>query len=144
MMRVRRLDLYILNEFFFSFLVAFSFFFFIFFVNQLLVMAEEIFSRHVAFGDVLLFILFSLPSIVALAFPFGSLVGGLMAAGVPVIAMDMGSCREVILDGQTGYLVNSVSEAIDAVGKIEKIDRKMCRKHVEENFTIDSSRNIYS
>jgi lipopolysaccharide export system permease protein len=80
-MRVRRLDLYILGEFFFSFLVAFSFFFFIFFVNQLLVMAEEIFSRHVAFGDVLLFILFSLPSIVALAFPFGSLVGGLMAVG---------------------------------------------------------------
>jgi lipopolysaccharide export system permease protein len=81
MIRVRRLDLYILNEFFFSFLVAFLFFFFIFFVNQLLVMAEEIFSRHVAFGDVLLFIAFSLPSIVALAFPFGSLVGGLMAIG---------------------------------------------------------------
>jgi lipopolysaccharide export system permease protein len=81
MFRLRRLDLYVLNEFLFSFLVAFLFFFFIFFINQLLVMAEEIFSRNVAFGDVLLFILFSLPSIVALAFPFGSLVGGLMAVG---------------------------------------------------------------
>jgi lipopolysaccharide export system permease protein len=81
MIRIRQLDLYILGEFLFSFLVAFLFFFFIFFVNQLLVMAEEIFSRHVAFGDVLLFILYSLPSIVALAFPFGSLVGGLMAIG---------------------------------------------------------------
>ncbi|MBN1835362.1 MAG: LptF/LptG family permease [Spirochaetales bacterium] len=81
MVGIRRLDLYILGEFLFSFLVSFLFFFFIFFVNQLLVMAEEIFSRNVAFGDVLRFILFSLPSIVALAFPFGSLVGGLMAVG---------------------------------------------------------------
>jgi hypothetical protein len=35
------------------------------------------------------------------------------------------------------YLVNSVDEAVEAVGKIEKIDRKRCRQHVEENFTID-------
>ena len=81
MIGLRRLDRYVLNEFLFSFLVAFLFFFFIFFVNQLLVMAEEIFSRNVAFLDVLLFILFSLPAIVALAFPFGSLVGALMAVG---------------------------------------------------------------
>ncbi|MBA7652125.1 hypothetical protein ES703_59954 [subsurface metagenome] len=77
----KRIYIYILKEFLISFLVAFLFFFFIFFVNQLLVMAEEIFSKKVPFGDVLLFIIFSLPSIVALAFPFGSLVGALMAVG---------------------------------------------------------------
>jgi glycosyltransferase involved in cell wall biosynthesis len=60
-----------------------------------------------------------------------------MAAGVPVIAMDLGSCREVIADKQTGYLVNSVDEAVEAVGKIDHIDRKKCRRRVEENFTID-------
>ena len=60
-----------------------------------------------------------------------------MAAGVPVIAMDLGSCREVIADGQTGYLVNNVDEAVQAVGKIDRIEREKCRRHVEENFTID-------
>ena len=60
-----------------------------------------------------------------------------MAAGVPVIAMDLGSCREVIADKQTGYLVNDCDEAAEAVGKIDLIERKNCRKRVEENFTID-------
>jgi glycosyltransferase involved in cell wall biosynthesis len=60
-----------------------------------------------------------------------------MAAGVPVIAMDLGSCREVIADNETGYLVNNVNEAAEAVGKIDKIDRRKCRQRVEENFTID-------
>ncbi len=68
---------------------------------------------------------------------FGLVMAESMAAGVPVIAMDLGSCREVIDDRQTGYLVNSVDEAVQAVARIDKIDRKRCRKRVEENFTID-------
>ena len=80
-MRDRLITLYMIREFLFSFLVAFLFFFFIFFVNQILVLAEEIFSRHVPLADVGRFVLYSLPAIVALAFPFGSLVGSLMAVG---------------------------------------------------------------
>ena len=68
---------------------------------------------------------------------FGLVMAESMAAGVPVIAMDLGSCREVIADKETGYLVNSVDEAAQAVGKINLIDRKKCRQRVEENFTID-------
>ena len=68
---------------------------------------------------------------------FGLVMAESMAAGVPVIAMDLGSCREVIADKETGYLVSNVDEAVDAVGKISRIDRKKCRKRVEENFTID-------
>ena len=68
---------------------------------------------------------------------FGLVLAESNAAGVPVIAMDLGSCREVIADGQTGYLVNGVDEAVEAVGKIEQIDRKKCRQRVEENFSID-------
>jgi len=45
---------------------------------------------------------------------FGLVMAESMAAGVPVIAMDSGSCREVIADRQTGYLVNSVDEAAEA------------------------------
>jgi len=68
---------------------------------------------------------------------FGLVLAESNAAGVPVIAMDLGSCREVIADKQTGYLVNGVDEAVEAVGKIEQIDRKKCRQRVEENFSID-------
>ncbi len=68
---------------------------------------------------------------------FGLVLAESNAAGVPVIAMDLGSCREVIADKKTGYLVGNVDEAVQALGKIDKIDRKTCRKHVEENFTID-------
>jgi len=60
-----------------------------------------------------------------------------MAAGVPVIAMDLGSCREVIADGKTGCLVNNVDEAVKAIERIDNIQRTDCRKHVEDNFTID-------
>ena len=68
---------------------------------------------------------------------FGLVMAESMAAGVPVIAMDLGSCREVIADKETGYLVNNVDEAVDAVTKIDLIDRKKCLQRVEENFTID-------
>lgn len=68
---------------------------------------------------------------------FGLVMAESMAAGVPVIAMDLGSCREVIADGETGFLVNSVDEAVEVVDKIDSIDRKKCRQRVEENFTID-------
>lgn len=72
---------YIAWEAIISFLVAFLFFFGIFFVNQLLLMAEQILSKRAPFGQVALLILYSLPAIVAMAAPFAALVGTLMAAG---------------------------------------------------------------
>lgn len=77
----RRVSLYVLQEFLLSFLVAFLFFFFIFFVNQMLLLARDILTRDVALLDVVRLIWYSLPSIVALSFPFGALVGALMAVG---------------------------------------------------------------
>jgi lipopolysaccharide export system permease protein len=77
----RKAWLYVGREFVLSFTIAFLFFFFLFFLNQILVMAEVIFSKKVAFWDVVKLILYSLPVVVAFAFPFGSLVGALMAVG---------------------------------------------------------------
>lgn len=77
----RRVSLYVVQEFLLSFVVAFLFFFFIFFVNQMLLLARDILTRNVALWDVTRLIWYSLPSIVALSFPFGSLVGALMAIG---------------------------------------------------------------
>ena len=48
---------------------------------------------------------------------FGLVLVEANAAGVPVIAMDLGSCREVIEDGQTGFLVNNVGEAVRCPGR---------------------------
>ncbi|GHU51259.1 membrane protein [Spirochaetia bacterium] len=71
----------VIRETLFSFLVAFLFFFFIFFVNQLLLMAQEILAKRVPVIQVALLVLYSLPSIVAMAAPFASLVGTLMTIG---------------------------------------------------------------
>lgn len=67
---------------------------------------------------------------------FGLVMAESMAAGVPVIAMDLGSCREVVQDKVTGYLVHSIDEAVAAVGQVDTIDRRACRRCVEENFSI--------
>jgi lipopolysaccharide export system permease protein len=72
---------YILLEMLFSFVIAFFFFFFIFFVNQILLMAQEILTKHVPFGQVALLILYSLPTIIAMSAPFACLVGTLMTVG---------------------------------------------------------------
>ncbi len=76
-----RITVYLAREFVFSFLVAFFFFFFIFFINQILLLAEEILTKRVPPLDVLLLIIYSLPSIVALSVPFGALLGALMTVG---------------------------------------------------------------
>ncbi len=65
----------------FSFFVSFLFFFFIFFVNQLLLMAQDILSKRVPFFQVALLVFYSLPAVIAMAAPFGALVGTLMTIG---------------------------------------------------------------
>ncbi|HUX13903.1 MAG TPA: LptF/LptG family permease [Spirochaetia bacterium] len=80
-MRSRHVTLYVAKEFLLSFVVAFLFFFFIFFVNQMLLMAEQVLTKRVGAWEVFLLIVYSLPAIVALSFPFASLVGALMAVG---------------------------------------------------------------
>ena len=68
---------------------------------------------------------------------FGLVMAEAMGAGVPVIAYDRGSCREVVADGKTGFLVETVAQAVDAVKKIKQISPQDCRSHVEQNFSVD-------
>ena len=60
-----------------------------------------------------------------------------MASGTPVIAMNRGSMPELIRDGETGFLVNSIDEAAEAVQKVAAISRKKCRESVEKRFSVD-------
>ena len=69
---------------------------------------------------------------------FGLVLAEANSAGVPVIAMDLGSCREVIADGRTGFLVDSVDQAVQALGRLPEIDRLACRQRVEQLFSIDT------
>ncbi|HIE96468.1 MAG TPA: glycosyltransferase family 4 protein [Fuerstia sp.] len=74
---------------------------------------------------------------------FGLVLAEANAAGVPVIAMDLGSCREVIEHGRTGFLVNDVNEAVQSLGRISEIDPATCREHVESRFSIDTMVQAY-
>jgi glycosyltransferase involved in cell wall biosynthesis len=74
---------------------------------------------------------------------FGLVLAEANAAGVPVIAMDLGSCREVIEDGRTGFLVNSVEEAVRALERIPEIDGSACRRRVTQRFSIETMVQAY-
>jgi glycosyltransferase involved in cell wall biosynthesis len=74
---------------------------------------------------------------------FGLVLAEANAAGVPVIAMDLGSCREVIEEGQTGFLVKNTGEAALALERIGKIDPAACRQRVQERFSIETMVEAY-
>lgn len=66
--------------------------------------------------------------------PFGLVMAEAQACGTPVIAFDRGAAAEVVRDGVTGFLVNSVEEMAAAVGRLGEIDPLACRRHVETDF----------
>ena len=72
---------YIGKEFLFSFFVCFLFFFFIFFVNQILFLAEKILEKKVPVKDVIMLLVYFMPSMISLSFPFAALVSCLMTVG---------------------------------------------------------------
>jgi len=57
--------------------------------------------------------------------------------------MDLGSCREVIEDGRTGFLVNNVNEAVRALARLSQIGRNACRERVQRCFSIDTMVEAY-
>ena len=59
-----------------------------------------------------------------------------MACGTPVIAYRRGSMPELIEDGKTGFVVDSkIDLIVEAMRKIDQIDRKLVRQRVEEKFS---------
>ena len=74
---------------------------------------------------------------------FGLVLAEANAAGVPVIAMDLGSCREVIEDGQTGFLVHNADEAARSLQRLSEIDRSVCRQRVQQCFSIETMVESY-
>ena len=75
--------------------------------------------------------------------PFGLSMVEAMACGVPVIAIGRGSVPEVVVDGETGFIVADLDEATAAVQRLDEIDRSAARKHVEDHFSAERMADGY-
>lgn len=69
--------------------------------------------------------------------PFGMVMIEAMAAGTPVLAFPEGSASEVVVDGETGFLVDDEEEMARAVGRLAEIDPARCRASVQERYGLD-------
>ena len=75
--------------------------------------------------------------------PFGLTMIESMACGTPSIAFNCGSVPEVISEGVSGFIVSSIEEAVDAVGKAGDFDRAACRAEFERRFSAPSMAREY-
>jgi glycosyltransferase involved in cell wall biosynthesis len=66
--------------------------------------------------------------------PFGLVMIESLACGTPVIAWRNGSVPEIIDDQLTGFVVDSIQEAVDAVKRIQWLDRRICRETFAGRF----------
>jgi glycosyltransferase involved in cell wall biosynthesis len=67
--------------------------------------------------------------------PFGLVMIEALACGTPVVAFRGGSVPEVIEDGLTGFVVETLEGAIEATARVASIDRRACRERFEQRFT---------
>lgn len=75
--------------------------------------------------------------------PFGLSVIEAMVCGTPVIAMRRGSMPELVEEGVTGYLVDSLEDVPDAIARLASIDRAACASHARAAFGADVMARSY-
>jgi glycosyltransferase involved in cell wall biosynthesis len=75
--------------------------------------------------------------------PFGIVMIEALACGTPVVARPCGAVPEVVVDGETGWLGDTVTELADAVRRVEKLDRARCRAVVAERFSVAAMTDGY-
>ena len=68
--------------------------------------------------------------------PFGLVMTEAMACGTPVIAFPEGSAPELVLDGETGFVVDDEHAMAEAVGRLGEIDPARCRASMKERFDV--------
>lgn len=101
---------YLLKDLFLYFFVSFLFFFMIFFVNQILLDMERLFSKSAPFKDVIRIMFYSLPFIIAQSAPFATLVGFLMSLG------GMMSSNEILIFRASGFSFFKILVPVAALG----------------------------
>lgn len=75
--------------------------------------------------------------------PFGLSVAESMLSGTPVVAYSRGSMPELIKQGETGFLVKNLEEAVESIDDLSKINRANCRQHALENFSLERMAQDY-
>jgi glycosyltransferase involved in cell wall biosynthesis len=75
--------------------------------------------------------------------PFGMVVIEALSCGTPVLAWPGGSVPELIEPGVTGWIVDSIEAAVDALRGVERIDRAACRAVFERRFTAERMARDY-
>jgi len=68
--------------------------------------------------------------------PFGLVMPEAMACGTPVIAFARGAAPEIVVDSETGFLVDDVDGMVEAVRQVGEINPRRCRSHVERRFDV--------
>lgn len=69
--------------------------------------------------------------------PFGLVMIEAMACGTPVIATPCGSVPEIVDHGVSGFIVDSVDEAVDAIDGLEELDRSSVRRCFDRRFSAE-------
>jgi glycosyltransferase involved in cell wall biosynthesis len=75
--------------------------------------------------------------------PFGLVMIESLACGTPVIAWNNDSVPEVLADGETGFLVDTIDEAVKAVAHVARLSRHACRQAFERSFDVTSMARNY-
>jgi glycosyltransferase involved in cell wall biosynthesis len=75
--------------------------------------------------------------------PFGLVMTEAMACGTPVIAFPEGSATELVLDGETGFLVEDEHGMSEAIGRLDEIDAERCRESARERFDVSAVAEAY-
>ncbi len=72
---------------------------------------------------------------ISFAEPFGLSVVESMFCGTPVVAFNLGSMNELIEDTKTGFLVNTIDEAVDSLNNVKYLDRKYISEYSRKKFS---------
>ncbi|HHT80713.1 MAG TPA: YjgP/YjgQ family permease [Spirochaetales bacterium] len=100
------------REYLLSFVVAFMFFFFIFFINQILLIAQRILLKNVDFLAVFQLIILSIPQFLLYTFPFSSLTASSMVIG------DLSSSNEILAMRASGISMRRIFIPIIALSLV--------------------------
>lgn len=75
--------------------------------------------------------------------PFGMVMVEAMALGCPVITFGRGAAPEVVYDGVSGFIVDTLDEMVEAMPRVKDLDRAQVRAHVDEHFSSRAMTRAY-